>query len=144
MLGMSRQSYSTSTIGHVLWVPTCEGKVSEGCIFYLLDHLLTGYDGLQEWFLRLTALACAGVIAHLIQLSITHTHCPIVWSEKTKFGILKNNYESCLMVGTRKPMKNLKKILVSSAPNREPKFQKLNFFLEKCLFSCFNFLFADI
>ena len=42
--------------------------------------------------------------------------------------------ESCLMVGTRKPMENLKKILVPSAPNRGPKFQKMRFFLENACF----------
>jgi len=48
------------------------------------------------------------------------------------------------MVGTRKTKKNFLKILVSCAPNRGPKFQKYDFFREKCFFSCSNFLFAAI
>jgi len=53
----------------------------------------------------------------------------VVWSEKTKCGVSKNNYDRRLPNGRySKTHEKLKKILVSSASNRGPKFQKYDFF----------------
>ena len=46
--------------------------------------------------------------------------------------------KSFLMVGTRKLMKNFQKILVSSAPNEERKFQKFDFFEKNACFLAFH------
>ena len=54
----------------------------------------------------------------------------VEWKKNVEFRKITMT-ESCLMVGTLKPMKNFKKILVSSAPNRGPKFQKKYDFFDK-------------
>ena len=56
--------------------------VSERTIFNILDHphhTTTGYDGLPVWFLRLTAPAYSGIIAHLMNQSISQTHFTRQW-----------------------------------------------------------------
>ena len=52
----------------------------------------------------------------------------LVWSEKTKFGVL-NNYDQKLPNGRySKTHEKLLKIIVYSSPNRGPKFKKIRFF----------------
>src|SRR6218665_3317249 len=68
-----------------------EDIVSKSSIFYLLDHLhhTTRYDDLPAWFLRLTAPVYAGIIARLINLSVTHTHIPTQWKTSIILPIQK-------------------------------------------------------
>ena len=54
----------------------------------------------------------------------------LVWSDKTKIGLLKNNHDQKLptrKVAYSKTHENFVEMLVSSAPNRGPTFKRINF-----------------
>jgi Reverse transcriptase (RNA-dependent DNA polymerase) len=56
--------------------------VTEQSLFHTLDHLhhtSEGLDGLPAWFLRLTAPGYAGILSHLVNLSLNNSHVPLQW-----------------------------------------------------------------
>ena len=84
------------------------------------------------------------IVSYLTALHNPYMHTRVKWTNKRLDDWNPTSNKSCLMVGTQKIVKTFSKVLLSSALYRGPKFKKIRFFLEKCLFYCSNFFYMQL
>src|SRR6218665_3993527 len=74
--------------------------ITEMGLFNILDklhHTAEGADGIPAWYLRLAAPAYSGVLAHLINLSVSSSIVPKQWKVLSSIQWLKYHYLPLLL-----------------------------------------------